>query len=150
VSAASPGRWLMVAASAVVVATVAAAVVAIGPPSAQRDARLDARRVQDLARIAELVDAHARRTGALPRDLDALAAPGLRLPLDPGAGGGYAYQATGTRSYRLCAVFATDTARAGERLQPETMDEWSHGVGQRCFERRVAKPETDATAPVVP
>lgn len=149
-SAASPGRWLLAAASVVVAATVVAAVVAIGPPSAQRDARLDARRLQDLARIADLVDAHAGRSGALPRDLDALATPGLRLPVDPGDGGRYAYEVAGPRSYRLCAVFATDSALADERMHLRAGDEWSHGAGRHCFERRVPESDADAKARVAP
>ena len=51
-SGGNAGRWLAIAASAVVVATVIAAMLAIGSPSAQRDSRMDRKREQDLNAIA--------------------------------------------------------------------------------------------------
>lgn len=68
------GRWLAVAASVVVVATVVAAVVVMGSPSAQREAKLDARRAADLFRITSAVDRWVERHDALPPDLASLAA----------------------------------------------------------------------------
>lgn len=133
-SAGSGGRRLLVAAAVVVVATVVASVVVIGPPTAQRDERLDARRLEDLRRIEQLVDAHFERTGGLPGGLPELAGPGLELPLDPTSGAPYGYEARGGRDYRLCAVFATDSARV--RTQRWEGDEWSHGAGGHCFDRR--------------
>ena len=110
-SAGSAGRRLLVAAAVVVVATVAASIVVIGPPATQRDGRLDARRLEDLRRIERLVDAHFERTGRLPDALAALAGPGLQLPLDPTSGAPYGYEPGDAGDYRLCAVFATDSAR---------------------------------------
>jgi len=133
-SAGSAGRWLLVAAGAVVVATIVASVVVIGSPSTQREGRLDARRLEDLRRIGRLVDAHFDRTGVLPAGLAALARPGLELPLDPTSGAPYGYEAGTGRDYRLCAEFATDSART--KPQRWESDEWSHGSGRQCFDRR--------------
>lgn len=139
-AARGPGYWVAVVAGAVVVAAVAAAFLVMGSPAAQREARLDARRVQDLQRLAGGIEAHARLHEALPPALSTLAAqPGSRWPLrDPANGVPYGYTVTGKRSYRLCAVFATDTARAAGDAPPWGGDEWSHAVGRRCFNRSLA------------
>lgn len=137
-SEASIGRWLMIAAGLVVVATVLAAVAVMGLPSKQREIRLDERRVGDLERITTAIESHAERRGALPPDLATLARqPGRRLSLtDPVVGSAYEYAVTGDRTYRLCAVFTTDTAR-----QPQTAvridDEWLHATGRQCFDRKL-------------
>ena len=137
----SPGQWLLAAAAVVVVATVLASIVMVGSPSAQREQRLDARRLDDLRRIERLVEDHYQRTGTLPANLDALARPGLELPLDPTTGAAYGYEAGEGRAYRLCAAFATDSARS--RTHHGDGDAWSHGIGPQCFDRRAtARKET--------
>lgn len=138
--ASGAGRRVLGAAAVVVLATLVAAVVVIKPPSAERDVRLDNRREQDLARIARLVDAYYRRTGALPGNLEALATPGTGLPGDPVGGAPYEFEATGDRGYRLCAQFATDTAR--DQRRPWGGDAWLHGAGRHCFDLRA--PARDA------
>ena len=90
------GRWLAIAASVAVVAAVIAAIWVMGTPSAQREAKLDSRRIDDLNHIVKL-------------------------------------------RYRLCAVFATNTAKTPVAGGPWNPDDWNHGVGRHCFERK-AKP----------
>lgn len=138
------GRWLAIAASAVVAATVVAAIVVMGSPSAQREAKLDARRAADLARIGSAVDRWVERHDAMPPDLATLAAgPGARLAVaDPVTGAPYAYNVTGSRSYELCATFATDTAQSGD-VTGWPGEAWSHDVGPQCFERKVKAPGKD-------
>lgn len=135
----SGGRWLMVAAALVVAAVVAAALWVIGPPSAQRQLRLDERRVGDLQRIARAIELHAEREGRLPRDLATLAAqPGQRLPVtDPATAAPYDYEVLDRQRYRLCAQFAIDTGRGPEGSGAWAPDEWRHGAGRHCFERRL-------------
>ena len=135
------GRWLAVIAGVVVVATVVAAIVVTGSPSAQREARLDARRAADLSRIGSAVDRWVERRDTLPPDLAALAAePGARLAIaDPVTAVPYAYAATGTRSYELCATFTTDTAQSDD-VDAWPGEAWRHDVGPHCFERRVKTP----------
>ncbi|WP_407353818.1 hypothetical protein [Luteimonas sp. R10] len=133
------GRWLLVAAGLVVVATVAAAVAVMGTPAARREAKLDDRRVRDLQRIGVAVDDYREQHDALPPDLATLAGrPGQRLAIaDPVSGTPYAYEITGERSYRLCAVFTTDTAEVLADVRWSS--EWNHGAGRQCFERRSGK-----------
>ena len=132
-----PGRVVLGAVAVVVAATLVASVAVIRSPASEREARLDTRRAQDLARITGLVEAHYHRTGALPVGLDDLATPGIALPLDPVDGSDYVYEVTGERDYRLCARFVTDTAR--DQRQPWGGDAWRHGVGQHCFDLRAAE-----------
>lgn len=144
-ASAGPGRWLAIAASAVVVAAVVAAIVVMGSPSAQREIKLDQRRIGDLARIVNAVDGHAKQhDGALPPDLATLARePGRRLPTtDPKDGSPYVYERSGALTYRLCATFATDTARTTDDAGYWGPEEWHHGAGRQCFERK-AKGDKD-------
>jgi hypothetical protein len=138
-SVGSGGRWLAVAAGAVVVATVVAAIVVMGSPSAQRAAKLDSRRVRDLDRIVDVIGHYVERERSLPPDLATLARePGRRLAIvDPVDGSPYAYEITGARTFRLCAVFATDTAKSHEGSERWRGDEWHHGTGRQCFDRKV-------------
>lgn len=127
------GRRLL---AALVIAAVAAAVVGgllvLGPPGEQRRRRLDARRVEDLRRIAWAVDRYWARHDSLPPDLAALAAGGAELPLaDPGTGAPYVYRVAGSRAFELCAVFARESADGPAPAPPRR--DWSHGAGERCF-----------------
>ncbi|MET0814425.1 MAG: hypothetical protein ABWX88_04470 [Pseudoxanthomonas sp.] len=135
-SAANAGRWLAIAASVVVVATIVAAMLAMGSPASQRESRMDRKREQDLQRIAMLIDGRAEQGRPLPADLASLARePGRRMSItDPATDAPYEYRTTGDRDYLLCAVFATDTA---QESRPAWMDqEWEHGKGRHCFNRR--------------
>ena len=143
-SRASAGRWLAIVASAVVVATVVAAIAVMGPPSTQREARLDARRAADLSRIGSAVDRWVERNDALPPDLAVLAAePGARLAIvDPVTGAPYGYAIAGARSYELCATFTTDTAQS-ENVGGWPGEAWNHDVGPQCFQRQARAPGKD-------
>lgn len=138
------GRALAIAASVVVVATVATALVVMDPPGKQRDIRIDERREDELRRIETLAREHLKAQGELPADLAALAArPGLAVAVaDPVDGSAYGYEVTGPRALRLCANFATDTSdSAGKR---HVRAAWAHPAGHHCFDRRFEKsPDAD-------
>ncbi|MDQ3287446.1 MAG: hypothetical protein M3Q42_04150 [Pseudomonadota bacterium] len=131
------GRRLAIAAGLVVLVTVIAAIVTMGSPSEQREIRLDERRVSDLARISDAIDSYAERRESLPPDLATLAAqPGRDLAIsDPATGEPYGYEVIGDGRYRLCAVFITDTGQYEAR--PALGDDWLHGRGRQCFERKL-------------
>lgn len=132
------GRWLLVAAGIVVLATVGVGISLMGLPSAQRDQQLDHRRVRDLDRIVDAVDSYVKTRDSLPPDLQILASqPGRSLSIvDPVDGSPYTYQVIGERAFRLCAVFATDTATYREKDGPWIEDRWLHGSGRQCFDRK--------------
>jgi hypothetical protein len=136
---ASPGRWLAVGATVVVLATVMTSILVTGSPSERRAAKLDERRVQDLNRLARAIDHHAVSHDNLPAKLGVLAEkPGSRLDVvDPVTAIAYEYAPTGEKTYRLCAVFVTDTARTSTRWDSE----WDHGIGRHCFDRRAPEPD---------
>jgi hypothetical protein len=136
-STGNAGRWLAIAASVVVVATVVAAMLVMGSPASQRESRMDRKREQDMERIAMVIDLRAKTGQRLPVDLASLARePGRRLSIaDPATEAPYAYQVTGDRSYRLCAVFTTDTAQESRKAWID--QDWLHGKGRHCFDRKV-------------
>ena len=140
-SAGKAGRWLAIVACVVVAATVVAAILVMGSPSAQRVEKLDRKRAEDLARIDRFVDSYIERTHALPLDLATLARePGVRVSItDPVDGSPYVYEVTGVRTFRLCAVFTTDTGKTLDDTPAWPGEEWTHGVGRRCFERKAKK-----------
>lgn len=130
------GRRLAIVASVVVLATVVAAVLVTGSPSAQREARLDQRRIDDLDRLVNAIQDHVEAEGALPSSLAVLSnKPGVRLAIaDPVTGEPYTFEATGPLAYRLCARFTTDTAKTTPGNYRSGTD-WPHAVGRQCFKR---------------
>lgn len=131
-----PGRWLIAVAVVVVSGTVVAAVLVMGTPDTQRELRIDARRVADLASIENAIEVHYRTHGELPEDLATLTTkPGVRLNVaDPANNQPYGYRIEGQRVYRLCADFSSDTAAQGTDWPPAM---WAHGTGPTCFQRKV-------------
>lgn len=130
-------RLFAAAVTLVVVATIVAAIVVLGPPGKQRQLRLDERRVADLIGIKNAVATYVRQHEALPSDLAALAKlPGVRIKqADPETGASYEYAVVDERSYRLCAVFATKSE--GDRVAPPYFETgWAHEAGRQCFERK--------------
>ncbi|TWG89073.1 hypothetical protein L599_004800000010, partial [Luteimonas sp. J16] len=66
------GRALVTAAAVAVLASVVAAIAVIGTPPAQRQARLDERRVDHLRQLEAAIDEYARREGRLAPALETL------------------------------------------------------------------------------
>ena len=135
-SASRAGRWLAIAASLLVVAAVVASMLVMGSPGSQRESRLDRQREQDMKRIASAIDRRTVAGKPLPADLASLASePGRRLPIaDPATDAPYVYEITGVHSYRLCAVFTTDTAEESRNAWID--QDWLHGPGRQCFDRK--------------
>lgn len=135
-SAPAVGRWLLVAAAVVIIATVVGAIAVIGTPGTQRQLRMDDRRVDDLRQLEIAAREYRERTGALPEGFDVLVAqPGVALAVvDPVTATPYGYRRLAGDRFSLCAVFATDTAgeRDGRRRWIDL--QWAHGVGRHCFE----------------
>lgn len=139
-----------------------AGIIVAGNPADQRRMQADLRRVDDLHQIALAVDrwrdaqrtqaaipapessappsAPAARETGLPESLDLLRQQ-QRLPRieDPETRKPYGYQVLGGDTYQLCAVFATEFPREGERAQRHG-EFWNHPAGEHCFVLDAAKP----------
>lgn len=133
----SLGRWLAIAASVAMSATIVAAIAATGTPFARRQVKLDDRRTGDLRELSQAIDQLYGERGALPADLAAVGAkPGNTLSLaDPATSVPYVYLPSAARKYRLCAVFATDTGVT----EAEGVTQWQHGTGRHCFDLEASK-----------
>ena len=135
-----PGTVLLAVACVMVAGAVLAALLTMDSPAAMRDIRIDQGRHGDLQDLHDEVQAYWRAHDALPPDLATLAQqPGLELELhDPVSREPYGYEVTGATSYRLCAVFTTDTSKWGGKAHPvHTRDRWLHAEGPACFDRTV-------------
>ena len=153
------------AAGTAVVAAVAVGLVLLGPPSQERERRIDDRRVADLNGIAAAANLYWTRHGRLPASLDELAAePGPTISTsDPTSSEMYGYRALDDGRYEVCATFAADSGaptRSSSVIQrscqgchgPDSpaatrvddpvaahlglRDLWAHGAGRQCFQMR--------------
>jgi type II secretory pathway pseudopilin PulG len=128
--------------TAVVAASVIAAIVVLGAPSVQRQRKMDGVRVQNLSLIALSVSGYFTRHRELPADLAALAnEPGYHIARsDPDTGKSYGYQVLGATSYRLCADFTRDSASdSPQGFGAYANVTWAHGRGHQCFDRSTDK-----------
>jgi type II secretory pathway pseudopilin PulG len=121
---------------ATVIAAVIAAMIVIGPPSRQRNLKLDQRRIQDLRDIERATNTYWQRRKTLPPDLATLSRePGLRPPMaDPERGSPYEFKVTGVGSFHVCAVFSLDSEDDSNSWSYSHTGSWAHGAGRQCFE----------------
>lgn len=125
----------------------------VGTPAQARLARFDEQKINDLQNIQSQVVNYWQAKQKLPAvisDLNNSLSYGP-VPVDSQTGESYVYQATGTLSFKLCAMFnvqsrgvdqSTFTDRAvmpmpagGKGMMPQ--DNWQHGSGQVCFDRTI-------------
>jgi len=133
-------RFLLIGATLIVITTLIAGLIAIGPPELQRKHKLDEQRVTDLKNISQHLKYYVGQHQQLPADLATLAKqPGLRIPSDPQSGLAYEYAVTKKNDYQLCAIFALESEHGQKtRFYPDT-SEWPHGAGRNCFDRQASK-----------
>jgi hypothetical protein len=118
--------------SIVVIAAVAAA-ISLDPPSKQRLRKFDAKRTQDLQEISNQINIYWKKNNSLPANLTLLNQPGIRLSLnDPETNELYGYELKNPQSFKLCAVFAFDSADEKQNYYYST--NWAHGPGKYCFD----------------
>ncbi|HVM90892.1 MAG TPA: hypothetical protein VMU11_03280 [Verrucomicrobiae bacterium] len=126
----------------IVLATLIAGLWISGSPAAERARRLDDRRIQDLQSIANAIDNYYNQNNLqLPATLatltaqrDAYYVSGIT---DPENGQTYDYVTNSTSTYKLCAVFTTDT-RGQSQDQNQNYPYngstfWEHGPERTCF-----------------
>lgn len=128
----SSGRWLAIATSLAVAASVLAGLYLAGSPAEARLLRLDDRRVDDLRSIMWATSEYWRSHGHLPPALDSLplAAADHMSVRDPVTGVLYGFTATGDSTYSLCAAFARPSPSARDDYSDAA---WRHTAGQYCF-----------------
>jgi hypothetical protein len=121
-----------------VLASIVGAFILIGSPMKQRDLRFDERRTADLQSIQWQVINYWQQKGVMPKTLTDLedSISGFKVPVDPDITDGYQYVlGVKTGSFQLCATFVTEsTKQTGSYPQGEN---WNHGVGKVCFDRRI-------------
>ena len=127
------GRWLMIAAGVVVLATVLAAVLVMDSPGKQRAERMDRIRVSDLEMLESRVSSHFQVHGELPGQLAVVSGGPGRAIVDPATGRPYQYEIIDAHGYRLCATFETETDEASSVYR----DNWRHAAGRHCFDLKV-------------
>lgn len=135
------GAWI--AGGAVVVVSF----VVAGSPWYQRSVRFDAQRISDLQTIQGQTIQYWTQKSVLPAKLDDLTdtISGFRAPVDPESGAAYNYRVKGKLAFQLCADFTTKSvgdAMKGERpyaVYPNDpySQNWSHDIGQVCFDRTI-------------
>ena len=147
-------NWVRIGVAVLAVATIVAGFFIVGTPAQARLARFDAEKVSDLQDIQYRVTSYYQAKQKLPAKLDELANAlnNGPLPTNPQTGETYVYQATGTLTFKLCAVFNTES-RGNQTLPfqtraiaPEAMpiggktgvlDNWQHNAGEVCFDRTI-------------
>ena len=125
---------------ALVVVTVFSSFFVIGSPVEQRERRFDNKRVSDLQYLQSEIIVFWQSKEVLPSVLSELESDirGVRLPSDPETGEQYSYKVLGTETFELCATFGTDLDINASQVRspsPYYQADWSHGVGEVCFER---------------
>jgi uncharacterized membrane-anchored protein YhcB (DUF1043 family) len=127
----------------VVIASILFGYSHIEAPSEVREQRIDQNQLTDLQDIQYRIEAHYAQNASLPESI-AQAYQGMTTPEAPEGRARYTYEATGERSYELCAEFATESSREETLARgpfPEAANyDWTHGRGEWCFTREIIEP----------
>ncbi|HZZ99154.1 MAG TPA: DUF5671 domain-containing protein [Candidatus Paceibacterota bacterium] len=107
-----------------------------GSPQNQRLLNFDQQKTSDLQMIQDRLVYYWQQKAALPTALGQLNDPisGFNVPNDPQSGQAYQYQATGPRSFELCANF---NLPSGPDESAFFGGNWQHDSGQVCFNRTI-------------
>ncbi len=116
---------LIAIASLIVLASIVTGFFTAGSPAKQRAREFDNRRVSDLQSIKYQVENYADRKKALPTKLSDIATAGYVNIKDPETKAEYEYVVTGASTYKLCAVFSTDSVDSY----------WPHTEGKVCYDQ---------------
>ena len=125
---------------AVVAAAVVYSLIRVGPPSEERERRLDERRIEDLRSTARAIDLHWTRHGSLPSALDRLSDTPVRdVTLnDSQSRESYEGRVQTASTFQLCGLFWTDWS-------PPSVDVlWSHPKGRHCFDLEVREVQRES------
>ncbi|MEX0913176.1 MAG: DUF5671 domain-containing protein [Candidatus Paceibacterota bacterium] len=117
----------------------------ISSPSEAREVRLDQEQIYDLQDMQWRVENYYQMNNSLPTTIEDVYTD-FPVPTPAEGREEYQYNVTGNDSYELCATFLHPTSM-GERQVPKPIridgdayfqnQNWEHGAGLKCFERRV-------------
>jgi len=145
-----PLRRRAVAIGVVVLAvvTIVSGFLILGTPAQARLARFDTQKVQDLQNIQSQIITYWQAKQRLPATIaDLNNSLSFIAPADMQSGAQYGYNATGARTFKLCAMFNAPSKTM--QFSPEMTravapvdgivkaDSWQHGEGEVCFERTI-------------
>ncbi len=138
--------WRLVA-GVLVVGSIVAGFTVIGSPRAQRLARYDEQKVNDLQNIQSQVITYWQQKNKLPTALDELKDPlsYFSIPLDSQTGSTYEYKNINPLTFELCAVFNKKSGEVNTKPRMSNAyyyvgmenENWVHGEGRSCFTRTV-------------
>ncbi len=114
-------------------------------PSAQRELKLDHKRVTDLGELQYQIDDYYRNNNILPESLDNLTTTTYSYSqelskTDPDTNKPYEYIKITDQTYQLCAIFTTDSAKEKDSYDNENYDyntyksKFGHKEGRQCFD----------------
>jgi len=141
-----PSSGAKIGAIAVIVVTVVSIIfgfVVIGSPTQARYKKFDQTRVSNLQMIANGVGNFWNSKGVLPTKLDDISYFAGKIPVDPETRAAYRYSVIDERHFSICATFATDSTKNSPNATTYNdyygynavgITDWSHGVGEKCFE----------------
>ncbi len=118
--------------------------VNISSPSEAREIKLDQEQIYDLQDMQWRVENHYQMNGSLPTSIEAVYTD-FPVPVAPEGREGYEYSVTGGDTYQLCPTFVHSTPSSERQMtKPIPSNDiylqnqnWEHGEGRKCFERRV-------------
>ncbi|MEK9157439.1 MAG: DUF5671 domain-containing protein [Patescibacteria group bacterium] len=126
-------------ASVIVLGSILLGFLFVGSPAQQRLIRLDDQRTNDLSMIQNSVTNYYVEKGMLPTNLEDLKGgfTNFTAPTDPITSESYTYTVKSEVTYEVCATFAADSINTPDRSYYYYNEDWSHGIGNTCFERTV-------------
>lgn len=130
-------KWFVYAVGVVCFGIIIGGYYLAGTPGSERARRMDEQRVSDLQSIQYQIQYYWQAKQKLPADISELKneVGGFVLPADPESKSSYGYEATGEKSFKLCADFKTSNladAQAADYLKL-----WQHDAGSACFDRTI-------------
>jgi len=142
-------RYFAIATGAIVLISVVGSFFIIGSPMNARLAQIDNQKTNDLQNIQYQIVNYWQRKGQLPKILSDLNDPisGYISPNDPETSNSYEYNIKDSSNlvFELCAEFNLDssesqiTPKAVYPIYDGVSQNWEHGIGRVCFERKIDK-----------
>lgn len=148
-------KVLLFASSILFIALVAAGFKAAGSPSTARRVESDRNRVERLNSLHFELQAFYNRTGDLPKSIQELKSrehyDDRYDPLrDPESGTVFAYELVGDKTYRVCAVFQSDSDEDRSGYDIAEPGVYDHPKGRHCFTREVIKEDVPPRGGIPP